>query len=59
MEQNYQRMQARALNNLDNALGSPAGSNDQAADLARAQVHALLTVAAALKDVAAAIREGR
>lgn len=55
----YERLQAQALNNLDNAYGERVGSDDQAAALARAQVHALLTVGAALKDLAQAIREGR
>ena len=58
-ERSYEQMQARALNNLDNAYGENAGSADQGASLARAQVHALLAVGAAIKDLADAIRESR
>lgn len=58
MERRYDQLQARALNNLDDVLTETAGSADQAALLARAQVHALLAVGAAIKDLAAAIREG-
>ncbi|MFJ9101271.1 hypothetical protein ACIRJM_22720 [Streptomyces sp. NPDC102405] len=58
-ERSYEQMQARALNNLDGTYGEEAGSADQAALLARAQVHALLAVGAAIKDLADAIREGR
>lgn len=56
-ERKYKELQARALNNLDDVLAERAGSDDQAALLARAQVHALLTVGAAIKDLAEAIRE--
>jgi hypothetical protein len=49
-------MKARALNNLDNALSDTA---DKEVSLARAQVHALLAVAAALKEIAEAVHEGR
>ena len=55
-ERRYDQLQARAINNLDDAL---SGDADQAALLARAQVHALLTVGAAIKDLAEAIRESR
>lgn len=58
-ERRYDQLQARALNNLDETLAEKAGSADQAALLARAQVHALLAVGAAIKDLAQAIREGR
>ncbi|WP_158689349.1 hypothetical protein [Streptomyces viridosporus] len=58
-ELSYEQLQARALSNLDNAYGERAGSDDQVAALTRAQVHALLTVGAAMKDLAQAIREGR
>jgi hypothetical protein len=59
VERRYDQLQARALNNLDDALGETSGSDSQAALLARAQVHALLTVGAAIKDLADAIRESR
>jgi len=55
----YDQMQARALNNLDDSHAEDAGSGAQAALLARAQVHALLAVGAAIKDLAEAIRENR
>jgi hypothetical protein len=58
-ERRYEQLQARALNNLDTSLGEESGSSDQAALLARAQVHALLAVGAAIKDLAEALREGR
>lgn len=57
-ERKYDQLQARALNNLDDAHAQDAGSDGQAALLARAQVHALLAVGAAIKDLAEAIREG-
>jgi hypothetical protein len=56
-EQGHEQMQARALNNLDQAYGENPGSGEQGAWLARAQVHALLAVGAAIKDLAQAIRE--
>lgn len=56
-ERRYDQLQARALNNLDDVLAREDGSDDQAALLARAQVHALLTIGAAIKDLAEAIRE--
>ncbi|MEF9521242.1 hypothetical protein [Streptomyces sp. RB13] len=59
MERRYDQLQARALNNLDDTYAGDAGSEDQVAMLARAQVHALLTAGAAIKDLAAAIRENR
>lgn len=58
-EHSYEQMQRRALNNLDNASGHEAGSEDQAAWLARGQVHALLAVGAAIRDLAQAVREKR
>ena len=57
-ERRYDQLQARALNNLDDSLGEGDGAERQAALLARAQVHALLAVGAAIKDLAEAIREG-
>ena len=57
-ERGYDQLQARAINNLDNTYSGEDGSNEQAATLARAQVHALLAVGAAIKDLAEAIREG-
>lgn len=56
-ERRYDQLQARALNNLDDALARVEGSDDQGALVARAQVHALLAVGAAIKDLAEAIRE--
>lgn len=56
-ERRYDQLQARAINNLDDSLGEEPGSKE--ALLARAQVHALLAVGAAIKDLADAIREGR
>lgn len=56
-ERRYDQLQARAINNLDDADNETAGSGSQAALLARAQVHALLTVGAAIKDLADALRE--
>lgn len=56
-ERRYDQMQARALNNLDDTLAEDDGSDSQAALLARAQVHALLAVGAAIKDLAEVIRE--
>ncbi|WP_405944769.1 hypothetical protein [Streptomyces sp. NBC_00932] len=53
-ERTFEQLQARALNNLDDA-----GSDGQAALLARAQVHALLAVGAAIKDLAEATRQGQ
>ncbi|MFJ3984459.1 hypothetical protein [Streptomyces fungicidicus] len=58
-ELSYEQLQARALNSLDNAYGERAGSDDHAAALARAQVHALLSVGAAMRELAQAIHEGR
>ncbi|MEU8642220.1 hypothetical protein AB0C91_09915 [Streptomyces sp. NPDC048674] len=58
-EHSYEQMQRRALNNLDNASGHEAGSEDQATWLARGQVHALLAVGAAIRDLAQAVREKR
>lgn len=58
-ERSHEEMQARALNNLDNTYSGDPGSTDQVASLARAQVHALLAVGAAIKDLAEAIRESR
>ena len=58
-ELSYEQLQARTLNSLDNSYGERIGSDDHAAALTRAQVHALLTVGAALKDLAQAIRDGR
>jgi hypothetical protein len=52
----FEHLKARAINNLDDALSDSA---DKEVLLARAQVHALLAVAAALKEVAEAVREGR
>jgi hypothetical protein len=57
-ERRYDQLQARALNNLDDTLAEDDGSDRQAALLARAQVHALLAVGAAIKDLAEAIPEG-
>ncbi|GAA0637143.1 hypothetical protein GCM10009535_11810 [Streptomyces thermocarboxydovorans] len=59
VERRYDQLQARALNTLDDTYAEENGSADQAALLARAQVHALLAVGAAIKDLAVAIREGR
>jgi hypothetical protein len=59
VERKYDQLQARALRNLDDTYAAENGSADQAASLARAQVHALLAVGAAMKDLAEAIREGR
>jgi len=56
-ERRYDQLQARALNNLDDSHAREDGSGDQAALLARAQVHALLAVGAAIRDLAQAIRE--
>jgi hypothetical protein len=58
VERRYDQLQARALSNLDDTYAGEAGSDDQTATLARAQVHALLAVGAAIKDLAEAIREG-
>jgi hypothetical protein len=58
-ERRYDQLQARAVNNLDNTYSGDVGTPDQAAQLARAQVYALLAVGAAIKDLAAALREGR
>jgi hypothetical protein len=58
-ERRYDQLQARALNNLDDTLAEEAGSAEQSALLARAQVHALLAVGAAIRDLAEAMREGR
>ncbi|MFI1928371.1 hypothetical protein [Streptomyces sp. NPDC020377] len=58
-ERRYDQLQARALNNLDDTFAGEAGDEDQVAMLARAQVHALLAVGAAIKDLADALREGR
>jgi hypothetical protein len=58
-ERSYEQMQARALNNLDSAYGEDNGSESQAAWIARGQVHALLAVGAAIKDLAEAIRAGQ
>ncbi|MGV9352269.1 hypothetical protein [Streptomyces misionensis] len=55
-ELKFEHLKARAINNLDEALSDTA---DKEALLARAQVHALLAVAAALKEVAEAVREGQ
>ena len=56
-ERSYEHLQVRALNNLDNSYSGEDGSGEQAATLARAQVHALLAVGAAIKDLAQAIRD--
>jgi hypothetical protein len=58
-ERSYEQMQARAVNDLDNSYSGDVGTPDQVAQLARAQVYALLAVGAAIKDLAGAIREGR
>lgn len=58
-ELSHEHLQARALNNLDNAHSGRARSDDQAATLARAQVHALLAVGAAIRELAQALRENR
>jgi hypothetical protein len=56
-ERSYEQSQARAVNSLDNSYSGEAGTPDQVAQLARAQVYALLTVGAAIKDLAESIRE--
>lgn len=53
----YEQMQARAINNVDNSYSGELEAGDRADTLARAQVHALLAVGAAIKDLAEAIRE--
>lgn len=58
-ERKYEQLQARAVNNLDSTYSEDVGSADQAAQLARAQVYALLTVGAAIKDLAEAISKGQ
>ncbi|MEU3613547.1 hypothetical protein ABZ725_14685 [Streptomyces sp. NPDC006872] len=58
-ERRYDQLQARALNNLDDTYSGDADSEDRAALLARAQIHALLAVGAAIKDLAEAIRKDR
>ncbi|MEU5900529.1 hypothetical protein [Streptomyces venezuelae] len=58
-ERKYDQLQARAISNLDDADAETAGSADQTALLARAQVHALLAVGAAIKDLVEAVRESR
>lgn len=58
-ELNQKQLQARAVNNLDDAMDERQGREHQQLFMARAQVHATLAVAAALKDLAEAVRAGR
>lgn len=58
-ERKYDQLQARALNNLDDTHSGDDGDAHQAAMLARAQVHALLALGAAIKDLAEATRQGQ
>ncbi|MFE2318591.1 hypothetical protein ACFXC8_36755 [Streptomyces sp. NPDC059441] len=58
-ERRYDQLQARAVNNLDNTYSGDVGTPDQAAQLARAQVYALLAVGAAIKDLTEAIGRGQ
>lgn len=56
-ERSYEQMQARAISSVDDSFSGALDAEERADTLARAQVHALLAVGAAIKDLAAAIRE--
>ncbi|MER5474608.1 hypothetical protein ABZX90_37395 [Streptomyces sp. NPDC002935] len=60
-ELDYEMLQARALDNVDQSW-SAAGADNREAEarlLAIAQIQALLSVGAALREVAEAVREQR
>lgn len=60
-ELDYEGLQARALDNVDQVWGAANAGNKEAEArlLAIAQVQALLTVGAAMRDLAKAIRGQR
>jgi hypothetical protein len=60
-ELSYEQLQARALDSAENAYAAALNGRQDAADVlkARAQVQALLTVGAALRELTRAIQGSR
>lgn len=60
-ELSYEQLQARALDNAENAYAAALNGRQDAADSlkARAQTQALLAIGAALRDLTRAVQDGR